>query len=146
MSRPDALGDRGPAYTREELLLVGTGFPDRGLRCHKSRTYIPVFADLSVAGETRVRALIRQGRHIMAIAELRAETGFDSALTAERIGMAFGPTRELASDNGISRRTVRLAPYRRSRRPPRSRLRSNPKNREPPTFRTGVQDGGADGT
>ena len=75
MSRPDALGDRGPAYTREELLLVGTGFPDRGLRCHKSRTYIPVFTDLSVAGETRVRALICQGRHIMAIAELRAETG-----------------------------------------------------------------------
>jgi hypothetical protein len=75
MPRPDAPDDRGPAYTREELLLVGTGFPDRGLRCHKCRTYIPVFADLSVAGETRVREPIRQGRQILAIAELRAETG-----------------------------------------------------------------------
>ena len=73
--KPDTLEDRGPPYSREELSLVGTGFPDRGLRCHKCRTYIPVFADLSCAGEARVLDLVRQGRSLMAISELRAETG-----------------------------------------------------------------------
>lgn len=65
----------GPPHTRAELELVGHGFPARGLRCHRCRTFIPVFADLTPAIEARLHDLIRNGRQLMAIAELRAATG-----------------------------------------------------------------------
>lgn len=68
--------DQGAPYTREELRLVGGhAFPERGLRCHRCRTFIPRFADLSPTGEARLHELIRQGRQIMATKELIAETG-----------------------------------------------------------------------
>ena len=44
-------------------------------RCHHCGAVIPVFTNLSGVTERRVRELIRQGRDLMAIEELRHATG-----------------------------------------------------------------------
>lgn len=62
-------------YTREELIAAGDSFPDRGLLCHRCKTKIPQFRDLSERDEHRIRQLIREDRHVMAMQELHAATG-----------------------------------------------------------------------
>jgi hypothetical protein len=65
----------GEPYTRAELEAVSGGRPTRGPLCPHCNLRIPQFAELSEADERRVRALIRQFRRLMAVAELRAATG-----------------------------------------------------------------------
>jgi hypothetical protein len=67
------MGER--PYTRSELLTASGGFPQRGALCPHCDKHIPQFADLSEQDERRVRELIRQGRLLMAAAELRQATG-----------------------------------------------------------------------
>jgi hypothetical protein len=62
-------------YTREEVLAAEDSFPERGLLCHRCKTVIPQFKDLSEHAESRIRQMIRENRHMMAIAELRDATG-----------------------------------------------------------------------
>jgi hypothetical protein len=62
-------------YERNELLRDPTFPPLRGLLCPHCRMRIPQFADISKHNLSRVLALLRQGRMIMAIQELRAATG-----------------------------------------------------------------------
>lgn len=63
------------AYSREEVIAAGDSFPERGLVCHRCETKIPQFRELSAHDEIRVRLLIRNGRHLMAMEELKAATG-----------------------------------------------------------------------
>jgi hypothetical protein len=63
------------AYSRDEILAAGNNLPERGALCHECGAKIPVFAELNEADERRVRQLIREGRPIMAMAELRVATG-----------------------------------------------------------------------
>src|SRR5262249_5400227 len=63
------------SYSRAEVLALGQAFPTRGPLCHKCGLRIPEFADLNSADCRRVRALIRQGRKIMATRELQTITG-----------------------------------------------------------------------
>jgi len=65
-------------YTREEVLAAGDSFPERGLLCHRCKTKIPQFKDLSERDESRIRQMIRENRRMMAMAELRAATGCSS--------------------------------------------------------------------
>jgi hypothetical protein len=67
--------DEEAAYTRRELLIAGTGFPERGLLCHHCGHRIPQFKEWPESDERRVRQLIREGRQLMAISELRASAG-----------------------------------------------------------------------
>jgi hypothetical protein len=67
--------DEEEAYTRRELLNAATGFPARGLPCHHCGHRIPQFKEWAANDEERVRGLIREGRRLMAISELRASTG-----------------------------------------------------------------------
>lgn len=61
-------------YTRQELL-TGPAFPpDRGDPCPHCGLRIPQFADVSEDDMIRIRELMRQGRMLMAIQELRAAT------------------------------------------------------------------------
>jgi hypothetical protein len=63
-------------YTRSELFAAADSeFPRRGPLCPHCDKRIPQFADLSEQDERRVRELIRSGRPLMAISELRAATG-----------------------------------------------------------------------
>ncbi len=62
-------------YSREEVLAAGEGFPERGLLCHKCKTKIPQFRDLTEQDKTRILKLIREDRNIMAIEELKIATG-----------------------------------------------------------------------
>lgn len=71
----EASADEGLPYTGEELRASAESFPTRGQQCHRCRTFVPRFADLTPATESRLHELIRNGRHIMAIAELRGATG-----------------------------------------------------------------------
>ena len=61
-------------YTRSELLVAAGEFPQRGPLCPHCDKRIPQFADLSEQDERRVRELIRSGRPLMAMAELRQAT------------------------------------------------------------------------
>jgi hypothetical protein len=62
-------------YSREELIAAGDSFPERGLLCHRCKKKIPQFRDLSEHDEHRIRQLIRESRHVMAMQELRNATG-----------------------------------------------------------------------
>jgi hypothetical protein len=62
-------------YTRTELFVATGEFPQRGPLCPHCNKHIPQFADLSEQDERRVQELIRSGRQIMAVSELRAATG-----------------------------------------------------------------------
>ena len=62
-------------YTREEVLAAGDSFPEHGLLCHRCKTKIPQFKDLSERDESRIRQMIHENRRMMAVAELRAATG-----------------------------------------------------------------------
>jgi hypothetical protein len=63
------------AYSKAEVRAAEAGFPDRGPICDHCKTRIPQFSDLSEQDEMRVRQLIRDGRPVMAIEELRVATG-----------------------------------------------------------------------
>src|SRR6185503_12010729 len=63
------------AYSRAEVLAAKAGFPERGPVCDRCRTRIPQFSDLSKRDEERIRQLIRDGRAMTAIQELRVATG-----------------------------------------------------------------------
>ncbi|MDQ3816425.1 MAG: hypothetical protein M3362_01890 [Acidobacteriota bacterium] len=49
--------------------------PERGASCHECGTKIPTFAELAESDEQRIRQLIREGRSMMAMEELRVATG-----------------------------------------------------------------------
>jgi len=63
------------SYSRSEVLAAGHNLPERGPICHDCKARIPVFEDLSEADEQRIRQCIRDGRHLMAMQELRTATG-----------------------------------------------------------------------
>jgi hypothetical protein len=63
------------AYTRAEVLAAGRNLPERGPVCPHCNQRIPQFADLSETDERRVREVLRQGRRLMAVEELRNATG-----------------------------------------------------------------------
>lgn len=63
------------SYTREELRLAGSGFPDRGPVCEKCHGRVPQFADLGAEDEARVRDLIRQEQKVEATKLLASLTG-----------------------------------------------------------------------
>jgi hypothetical protein len=63
------------SYSRAEVLAAGNVLPERGALCHECGAIIPVFEELVEADERRIRYLIRDGRPLMAMAELRAATG-----------------------------------------------------------------------
>lgn len=61
-------------YTKEELANIGDEeFPSRGEFCKKCKTWIPQFEELDEDTETRVRKLINEQKHIMAMRELEAK-------------------------------------------------------------------------
>jgi hypothetical protein len=62
-------------YTRGELLELGNALPSRGEVCDRCGAHIPEFAEWTPRDRARVMDLIRQGRKIMAVRELRAATG-----------------------------------------------------------------------
>ena len=63
------------AYSRAEVIAAGDGLPERGALCHECGATIPAFAELAEADELRLRRLIRGGRSLMAMEELRVATG-----------------------------------------------------------------------
>ena len=63
------------AYSREEVIAAGDKLPERGALCHECGAVIPTFAELAESDERRVRQLIRGGRWLMAMEELRVATG-----------------------------------------------------------------------
>jgi hypothetical protein len=63
------------SYTRAEVLAAGNTLPERGPLCHECGARIPLFQEMGEADERRIRQLIRDGRPVMAMAELRAATG-----------------------------------------------------------------------
>jgi hypothetical protein len=62
-------------YSKEEVKDLGHSFPERGLLCHKCKNIIPQFEDFSEQDKARVLKLIREGRKLMAIEELKVATG-----------------------------------------------------------------------
>ncbi len=63
-------------YTRAELAEAADGrWPDRGIKCECCGTFVPEFEDFPDAARSRVLALIREERHMLAQAELMAATG-----------------------------------------------------------------------
>jgi predicted amidophosphoribosyltransferase len=63
------------SYSRTEVLAAGNALPERGPLCHECGARIPAFEELAEADERRIRQLIRDGRSLMAMEELRAATG-----------------------------------------------------------------------
>ncbi len=62
-------------FTRDEVVAEGSSWPSRGILCPSCKTHIPVFAELSEEQANQVRHLVRSGRQIDAIRELREITG-----------------------------------------------------------------------
>ena len=61
------------AYTAKEMAdLAPHELPKRGPVCPKCKAIIPQFAELAPEKDERIRRLIRDGRKIMAVHELRA--------------------------------------------------------------------------
>jgi hypothetical protein len=70
-----AMSPHPGAYTKDELMsLPIDALPARGERCPKCRAIIPQFADLTEKDEGRLRSLIRDGRKMVAMQELRSLT------------------------------------------------------------------------
>ena len=65
----------GTPYSRAELESLEDGFPDRGILCSKCNTKIPVFEEMTVELESRVKKLIRENKKLMAMAELESALG-----------------------------------------------------------------------
>jgi hypothetical protein len=62
-------------YSREELMRLTEVWPSRGKFCRKCNNYVPQFADLAEEEEKRVRELMRTGRNLLAIQELKTYAG-----------------------------------------------------------------------
>jgi hypothetical protein len=63
------------AYSRAEVIAAGNNLPERGALCHECGANIPEFGELAESDERRIRQLIRDGRNMMAMEELRVATG-----------------------------------------------------------------------
>lgn len=63
-------------YSKEELEKVDAGeFPTKGVFCQCCKTWIPQFKDLDDVSEVRIKKLILEQKHVMAMKELQAVVG-----------------------------------------------------------------------